>query len=83
MLLRGTELEREKEKWGFVEASDDLCGQEQHEDRSEPANFKLGFAKAERIMKSIPHVISSNSFTYKDWLQMEQIAQSLETSNKK
>lgn len=35
-----------------------------------------------RIQKDIPHVISSPTFTYDDWLQMGEIAESLEKENK-
>ena len=31
-----------------------------------------------RIQKDIPHVISSPSFTYEEWLKMKEIAEKLE-----
>lgn len=36
-----------------------------------------------RIQKDIPHVVSSPSFTYEEWLKMGEIAEELEKYNLK
>ena len=51
MLLRGTEMERDKRKWNLEESNDD-----------------------------IPVVISSDSFSSQDWLQMREMANQLSPS---
>lgn len=41
------------------------------------------FEKISRITNNIPHVISSPSFTYDDWLKMAEISENLELFNTK
>ena len=62
MILRGTELEKCRSKFGLTE---ELL----------PANqFHLS---KERILEGIPHVTSSFTFTKQQWLRMYKLAQSL------
>ena len=42
----------------------------------------VNFKNIPRIQTNIPHVISSPSFTYDDWLEMGEIAESLQLDNK-
>lgn len=67
MLLRGTPLEAEKEKYGFEES-------EEEEGLPEGTT---GFAQTERIVKSMPHVVKSNTFSRKEFQEMAKIAKYL------
>jgi len=42
----------------------------------------VNFNKIPRIQEGIPHVVSSPSFTFSDWLKMAELAESLENYNK-
>lgn len=47
-------------------------------------SHEMASPEINRIQTGIPHVVASNSFTYKDWQEMAKIAEELETSyNKK
>jgi hypothetical protein len=39
------------------------------------------FDQIPRVQQDIPHVISSPSFSFQDWLRMGEIAEALETRN--
>lgn len=65
MLLRGTPLYYEKESLGLVESTDSIHT----------------FDKIPRIQENIPHVVSSLTFTYDDWLLMGQLAEDLQTNH--
>ncbi len=60
MLLRGTPLYNDKEKFSLIESSQERPHQ------------------LPRVQENIPHVISSASFTYKDWKEMATMAEWLE-----
>ncbi len=64
MLLRGTPLELRRERYGFQESADEEV-------------VLQGFAGTERIVRGIPHVVQSNSFTKEDFKQMQAIAETL------
>ena len=63
MLLRGTELYDRKKELGLIEST--------------VIQHPLLEELTERQQKSIPHVVSSPSFTCKDWKDMASIALSL------
>lgn len=67
MLLRGTKLYYDKLKYNLIE-SNELINNDNNNNR---------------IQQDIPHVISSNTFTYNDWLIMSNIANNLELNNKR
>ncbi|KAI8823398.1 uncharacterized protein EV422DRAFT_565348 [Fimicolochytrium jonesii] len=64
MLLRGTELERKK---GVLQLEEGVL-EEEGEQR---------FVEKQRILGGIPHVMSSPSFSKKEWFEMRDIAASL------
>ena len=65
MLLRGTELYHQKELFDFKET---LFGFDEMNQLSTESN---------RLSLGIPHVVSSNSFTFKDWTRMNDLARRL------
>ncbi len=67
MLLRGTRLDVERSKWGLVEEVDSSALNELHQEG-------VGFGRALRIMKTIPHVVASNSFSRNDWKKMCEVS---------
>ena len=67
MLLRGTELDRQREQFGLQEEIDSV---EFHGLQ----DSGMSFGRALRVMKSIPHVVESASFSRKDWRHMSDIS---------
>ena len=67
MLLRGTALQQQKQQYGLIEEIDsvEFCGLQSE---------GMSFGRALRVMKSIPHVVESKTFTRAEWTQMSELS---------